>query len=170
MRLGIVLCLIALLLVGCSPGGSEPTPTADEASSPLVQSTESSSGAELPSHDPSLPLADDAGRSPSEAVLALIDARNQGEWERMYSLYATPSLDFDAAKRQSIEANESYEDFRVLEVRMSTEDLAFVRVAYRATTTPPNGEPYPVTVGEPGEWWPVHKVDGLWKTQWMPRQ
>jgi hypothetical protein len=25
-------------------------------------------------------------------------------------------------------------------------------------------------VDDPGEWWPVHKVDGLWKTQWMPRQ
>ncbi len=87
-----------------------------------------------------------------------------------HSLYATPSLDLDIAKREWIEANESYEDFRVLEVRVSAEDAAFVRVAYRATTTPPGGEPYPVTVGEPGEWWAVYKVDGLWKTQWMPRQ
>jgi len=168
MRIGIVLCLIALLLVGCTPSGSGPT-TAEEASSP-AQSKESSSGAELPSHDPSLAVADDAGRSPDEAVLALVDAGNQSDWERMYSLYATPSLDFDTAKREWIEANESHEDFRVLEVRVSADGPAFVRVAYRATTTPPGGEPYPVTVDEPGEWWAVYKVDGLWKTQWMPRQ
>jgi hypothetical protein len=88
----------------------------------------------------------------------------------MYSLYATPAVDFETAKRESVKANESYEDFRVLEVRVTADEAAFVRVAYRATTTPPDGEPYPVAVDEPGEWWPVHKVDGLWKTQWLPRQ
>ncbi len=169
MRLRLVLCLIALLLAGCTPSGSDPAPTPD-ATSPPAQSTESSSGAELPPHDPSLALTDDAGRSPDEAVLALIDAGNQGDWERMYSLYATPSVDFETAKRESIASNESHEDFRVLEVRVNDEDLARVRVAYRVTTTPPGGEPYPVIVGEPGEWWAVFKVDGLWKTQWMPRQ
>ena len=169
MRPGIALCVIALLLVGCSPGGSGPMPAADEASSP-AQSTVSSSGAERLSHDSSLALADDAGRSPGEAVLALIDAWDQGDWERVYSLFAGPQVDFDTAKRDWIEANESYDDFRVLEVRVSAEDTAEVRVAYRATTTSPGGGRYPVTVGEPGEWWAVYKVDGLWKTQWMPRQ
>jgi hypothetical protein len=169
MRLGIALCLTALVLAGCSSGGPDVKPFVDEASSP-VQSAEASSGVALPSHDPSLPMIDGAGRSPGEAVLALIDARNQGDWERMYSLYATPAVDFETAKRESVKANESYEDFRVLEVRVTADEAAFVRVAYRATTTPPGGEPYPVTVDEPGEWWPVHKVDGLWRTQWMPRQ
>lgn len=169
MRLGIALCSILLLLVGCSPRGSGQTPNADVAAS-LARSAASSSGAEIPSHDPSLDPADDAGRSPGEAVLALVDASNQGDWARRYSLYATPQVDFDTAKREWIEANESYLDFRVLEVRVNAEDSAFVRVAYRATTTPPGGGPYPVTVGEPGEWWPVHKVGGLWKTRWMPRQ
>jgi hypothetical protein len=58
----------------------------------------------------------------------------------------------------------------VLEVRVIDVDTAFVRVAYRATTTPPGGDPYPIVVEAPGEWWPVYRVGGLWKTQWMPRQ
>ena len=169
MRLSVVLCLIAMLLAGCVPGGLDPAPEPD-AARPPTESAESSIGAELPPHDPSLSLTDDAGLSPDEAVLALIDASNQKDWERMYSLYATPSVDFETAKRESIEANGSYVGFRVLEVRVSADDLAHVRVAYQASTTPPGGEPYVVTVDEPGAWWAVFRVDGLWKTQWMPRQ
>ncbi len=169
MRLGIVLCLVGLLLAGCSSGVPDAKPVAQEAQ-PAAESAEASSGAELPSHDPSLSVVDDAGRSPGEAVLALIAAQNKGDWERMYSLYTNQAVDFEAAKRAAIEAKESYADFRVLEVRVTAREAAFVRVAFRATTTPPGGEPYPVAVDEPGEWWPVLKVDGLWKTQWMPRQ
>jgi len=103
-------------------------------------------------------------------VRALIDATARRDWRTWYSLYATPNVDFETARREAVAASETYTDFRVLEVRVVSDDSARVRVAYRTTTTPPSGAPYPVVVDEPGEWWPVLKVDGLWKVNWMPRQ
>ncbi len=168
MRWGITLCVTGLLLAGCASGS--PVTQSERVVTAPASSTEPSAGVNVPADDPSLELLDAEGRSPGEAVLALIDAKNRADWQAAYSVYATPEVDFETAEREWIEAEETHDEFRVLEVRVTAADAAWVRVTYRATTKPPGGEAYPVVVGESGEWWPVHKVDGVWKTQWMPRQ
>ena len=169
MRPYVVVFLAGMLLVGCSPGDVTASRPGGGMPSP-APSVEASIGAEVPRDEPSLVRIDDAGRSPEDAVLALMDARGRADWAAAYSLYATPSVDFPTAQREWTEADESYEDFVVLEVRVTGADAALVRVSYRARTTPPGGASYPVVVDDPGEWWSVRRVDGLWKTGWMPRQ
>ena len=169
MRRGILLCLVVLILGGCSAGPSYvPPPQPDSAvSSP---SAETSLGAELPPDDPSIERGDEAGQSPDESVLALVDALNRSDWKKAYSSFATPSADYSIAAREWAEATESYSDFRVLETRVVDSDAAWVRVVYEVSTDPLSSAMPPVVVVEPGEWWPLHKIDGYWKTQWMPRQ
>lgn len=169
MRRFVVMCLAVLLLTGCAPatGRTSQTGAKDPTATPSV---EASSGAEIPAHDPDLPETDEAGMTPYGVVNRVIGAQNSHDWKTWYSLYATPSVDFAVAKKEATEADQNYEDFNVLEVRITGEESAFVRVSYEAMTTPPDGEPYEVSVPYPGEWWPLHKVDGEWKVQWMPRQ
>ncbi len=168
MRLGIALCVVMLMLIGCT-SSVVPTP-AENMDSTSAPSEETSLGADLPQDDPLLERADAAGQLPGEAVLALVDALNKTAWQTAYSSYASPSMDYATAAREWAEARETYLDFRILEVRVTASDAAWVRVVYAVTTNPPSSAIRPVTVDEPGEWWPVHKVDGLWKTRWMPRQ
>ena len=85
-------------------------------------------------------------------------------------MYATPTPDFDTATREWAESRETYEDFRVLEVRVVAPDAALVRVAYRFTTQPMGQAAYSGETAESGEWWPLHKLNGKWKVQWMPGQ
>ncbi|PKQ29311.1 MAG: hypothetical protein CVT60_06050 [Actinobacteria bacterium HGW-Actinobacteria-10] len=113
---------------------------------------------------------DDAGRTPDEAVITLIQALDSGDWRTAYSLYATPSVDYEIAKREWAEAQERHESFDVQETMVLDQTQARVRVTYVVSTIPPEGERYTVTVSDPGEWWPLHKVGGLWKVQWLPRQ
>jgi hypothetical protein len=160
--------MIVFLLTGCA-SSDVTTSSGREAATPTA-SAESSTGAEVPENNPALDRTDDAGRTPDGSVLALIEARNQADWQAAYSLYATPSVDFTTAEREWIEAEEVYDEFRVVEVRVTSIDAAWVRVTYVAKIRPLSSATYPVVVEEPGEWWPVHKVDGRWKTQWMPRQ
>jgi hypothetical protein len=165
MRLRIALLVIALVLVGCSS---------------VAPSAEASHGADVPPDDPSRPRVDADGRTPGESVLALIDAFNKKDWPTAYSSYAEPKVDLATASREWADSQETYAGFRVLEVRVTgpvremkvTEGvgMAWVRVVYDGTTTPPGGEPYRVSVQEPGEWWAVFKVGGRWKAQWLPRQ
>lgn len=168
MRLVIVLSLAVLLLAGCASESSE---TQSPAIDPETEaSVEASPGADLTQNVETLARVDSVGRTPNESVLALVDAANAGQWDTLYSLYAFPTPDFDNATREWVEARETYEDFRVLEVRVVSADAAFVRVAYKVTLAPMGSSEYSVWIEDPGEWWPMHKVDGEWKTQWMPRQ
>lgn len=169
MRLGIVLCLLVLILGGCSSGPSDASPPRPDSavSSP---SAETSLGAELPPDSPSVERVDEAGKSPEESVLALIDALNRSDWETAYASYVAPSADYSIAAREWAEATESYSDFRVLETRVVDSESAWVHVVYGVSTDPLSSAMPPVVVEEPGEWWPLLKVDGEWKTQWMPRQ
>jgi hypothetical protein len=102
--------------------------------------------------------------------MTLMDARQRQDWKTAYSLYSTPGVDAQTAAKEWSEADEHYADFTIRETRVSDATRAWVRVTYEATTTPPGGPAYPASASEPGEWWPVHKVDGLWKIGWMPRQ
>lgn len=175
MRAVVVLSALVLLLAGCAPsndqgdkrttGDAQTTPTGTAAPSQAA-----TVGGEPPADDPSLPREDAAGRSPDETVVALNDASRRGDWATVYSLYANATVDFETAAKEWTEADEQYERFAIRETRVESEDRAWVRVTYNVRTTPPGGEPYIVVVDEPGEWWPIHKVDGLWKVQWMPRQ
>lgn len=169
MRIVVALCAAALLLTGCVEGSTARTPAAGSTGT-ATPSVEASSGAEIPPNDPTLSQTDEAGMTPYGVVNRVVGAVGAHDWKTWYSLYATPTLDYKAAREEATSADENYEDFNVIEVRITDEDSAFVRVSYRATTTPPEGDPYEVSVPYPGEWWPLHKVKGEWKVQWMPRQ
>jgi hypothetical protein len=85
------------------------------------------------------------------------------DWLTAYSLYAEPEVDFETALREWSEADESYDSFDIQETLVVDEQSARVRVAYVAWTTPPGGERYAIVVDDPGEWWQLRNVDGLWK-------
>ena len=99
-----------------------------------------------------------------------MDARQRRDWRAAYSLYAQPEADYDIVAAEWAAADETYQDFLVRETRVVNENLAYVRVTYRAEITEPGGQPYPVIVEESGEWWRVEKAGGLWKVGWLPRQ
>lgn len=162
-----VTCLVAalLFLVGCAPADRQPG--LDDSARP---SSETSIGVDVPQQDSSLSSLDSRGKRPEDVVLDLIDATNSSDWENAYSLYANPEVDFMTAAREWDEADESYRDFTVHETRVIDSTRALVRVTYRAQTKPPAGAPYDVVIEEPGEWWGVDTVGGVWKVQWLPRQ
>ena len=162
-----VALVLALLLGGCS-AGDQPSPVSD---SELPSSmTSSAADGSLPLPEPSAAHPDSTGRYPGEAVLELIAARNAADWQRVYSLYARPEGELEIVAREWAEADESYRDFAVHETRAIDDVSALVRVTYSAGVTPPGAARREFVVGEPGEWWAVEMVDGLWKVQWLPRQ
>ncbi len=164
----LVVLLVAMTLAGCSAGASPAGSSVD--APPQAPREEESTGASVPPDVPSLSRVDNAGRSPDQVVLALIEARNHRDLGAAYSLYATPDVGLDTAAREWTEAHETYLDFVVREVRVTASDTAYVRVTYAVTSNPMSSAIRPVVVNEPGEWWPVYMVDGSWKVQWMPRQ
>jgi hypothetical protein len=168
MRIVVVFLLVGALLTGCVGLPANPSPTRGSTGS--TPSVEASSGADIPANDPTLPQTDDAGMTPYGVVNRLVGAVGGHDWKTWYSMFSTPTVDYAVAKAEATQADEDYQDFNVLEVRITDEDSAYVRVSYRAQTTPSDGDPYDVSVPYPGEWWPLHKVHGVWKVQWMPRQ
>jgi len=169
MRLLFVLCAFGLLVAGCT-SGVVTAPSSEGATTSPAQSAVTSLGADPPPNNSSLDRTDKAGHSPDESVLALIAAMNLSDWRTAYSGYASPTVDFTGASREWAAAHETYLEFRVLEVRVTASDAAWVRVVYGVSANPMSSAIQPVIVTEPGEWWPVQKVGGLWKTRWMPRQ
>lgn len=168
MRAGLAICVAFLLLTGCT--GQESATRGRSIDPVTAASIEASSGSGIPAHLTSLEPTDADGRTPDQAVLALIDAKNSSQWEVLYSMYATPTPTLEVAVSEWARAQEKYRDFAVLETRITASDAAFVRVAYEAQATPVDGAAYSVEMQDPGEWWPLHKVAGRWKVQWMPRQ
>jgi len=128
---------------------------------------EASSGAEVPPDDPSVQRVDAIGRTPDQSVLALIDSLNRSDWRAAYSSFASPSVDATTASREWAAEHLTYVDFRVLETRVDSAASASVHVTYALATEPTSSVTQPVVYDE---WWGAHKVDGVWKTQWMPRQ
>jgi len=108
--------------------------------------------------------------TPEGAVQALIAALNEHDWQRAYSLYASPEVPYDTWAAEMVQADEVYCDFALHGTTLLNDALALVRVTYRAETTPPGGERYSVVVTEPGEDWRVEKVGDLWRVGWLPRQ
>jgi hypothetical protein len=161
--------IATLLLVGCT-SGVDPTDSVRNDGVDPPSSVETSLGIDVPPDDTSLQRVDMAGRLPEESVLALIDALNASDWGTAYSLYATPNVDPETAARQWGDAHETYVDFEVREVRVTDSDTAWVRVTYAVVDDPTSSAMPPFIIAEPGEGWAVFRVDGLWKTQWMPRQ
>lgn len=160
--------LVAALLTGCSAGNR--SSSGDSASSSPMTSTAANDGlaamlAELPPAPP-----DAEGRPPGDAVLELIAAQNAADWERVYSLYARPEGELEIVAREWADADERYRDFTVHEARAFDETTAFVRVTYAVEVTPPGAPRREFVIAEPGEWWAVELVDGLWKVQWLARQ
>jgi hypothetical protein len=164
IRVGLILAA-ALLLAGCQ---SQPrTPATPET---VAGSFETSAGLDTPADDPSLSHVDSRGREPADDLSDHVDAINSRDWELVYSLLANPGVDFDLFKHEAEEAQESYEDFEVHETRVINPALALVRVTYYAETTPSEGQRYPILIEEPGEWWRIEMVDGMWKVGWLARQ
>lgn len=161
--------IAVLLLVGCA-SGIDPAGSANSDGVGPSSSAETSLGVDVPLDNPALERVDAAGRLPEESVLALVEALNSSDWDTAYSLYATPNVDSATAAREWADAHETTVDFEVHEVRVSDSDTAWVRVTYAVVDDPTSSAMPPFIVEEPGEGWTLFKVDGLWKTQWMPRQ
>lgn len=118
--------------------------------------------------NPSAPRKDALGKTPEDAVMLLIDQLAKRNWAKAYSLYATPTPNAEMAAKSWSEADKRYADFTVRETRVADSERAWVRVTYKVTTDFSGGSANLVTVEDPGEWWPLHKVDGLWKVGWRP--
>jgi hypothetical protein len=169
MRVLVVGLLVVVALTGCSAGGRGSGSSAP-ALAPGAVPTDASTGSGVPADNPSAPREDALGRSPDAAVMVLIDALAKRDWTTAYSLYATPTPTAEIAAKDWSEANERYTGLIVRETRVADSESAWVRLTYKLTTTPTGSSSYSVTIDEPGEWWPVHKVGGIWKIGWMPRQ
>ncbi len=153
------------LLAGCAGGATAPDnvqPAVPEAESTVVPPDWP------PADDPTIAREDEAGQTPDQVVLALIEARNAADWQTAYSLYAYATVDYETALDEWQSIDEVYSDFQVQETLVCSEELAAVRVTYTMDIEP-LGEDL-VIVEEPGQWWPVNKIDGLWKVHWMPVQ
>ena len=166
---GAAVVIVTLLLVGCTSEAGPTDSVRNDGVDPPA-SVETSLGVDVPPDNPALQRADAAGRLPEESVLELIDALNASDWDTAYSLYATPNVDPATAAREWADAHEAHVDFEVREVRVIDSGTAWVRVTYAVVDDPMSSAMPPFIVAEPGEGWAVFKVDGLWKTQWMPRQ
>ena len=170
MRVLVIGLLVAAALIGCSAGGQGSSSSAPSLAPGAISAEDPSTGSGVPADDPSAPREDALGRTPATAVTELIDALAKRDWTKAYSLYATPTPSAEIAAKEWSEANERYTGFTIHETRVADSGSAWVRVTYVVTTTPTGSSGYSVTVNEPGEWWPVHKVGGMWKVGWMPRQ
>jgi hypothetical protein len=166
---GAAVVIVTLLLVGCTSGADSSDALRDDVAGPS-SSVETSLGVDVPPDNAALDRVDTAGRLPEESVLALIDALNAADWDTAYSLYATPNVDPATAAREWAVVHETHVDFEVREVRVIDSDTAWVRVTYAVVDDPTSSALPPFVVQEPGEGWALFKVDGVWKTQWMPRQ
>lgn len=172
MRVLIAIVLTCLLLTACSGGDSRSGRGAAPTSTPS-SSAETSVGAEVRADDPALSHVDASGRTPDAVLLALIEAWNSSDWAAAYSMYAAPEVDFATFVENARESNEHFKGFRTWEVRVIDKETAIVRVTYETPTSVVlNGKTstYTVVVQEPGEWWEVNLVDGVWKVKWLPRQ
>lgn len=166
---GAAVVIATLLLAGCASGEGSTDVARDSGAGPS-SSVDASLGVDVSPDNPALERVDAAGRLPEESVLALIDALNASDWDTAYSLYATPNVDPATAAREWADAHETHVDFKVHEVRVIDSDMAWVRVTYGVVDDPSSSALPPLIVGEPGEGWTLFKVDGVWKTRWMPRQ
>lgn len=153
MKTMACLFAVAVLLAGCA---GEQRAASDAA---LVQpGMEAPAGGDAgPVDDTSLARADADGRTPPDVVSELVETLNRREWESAYSQYAAPYVEYEQALQDWESGVVHHENFEILETRVERDDLAFVRVIYGS-------------MAEPGEWWAVDKVDGRWKTRWMPAQ
>jgi hypothetical protein len=140
MRVLVVGLLVAAALSGCSEAGGG-SGSSGPALTPEQVAADRAITSGVAPDNPSAPREDTLSRTPNAEMAAK-------EWA---------------------EASETYVGFTVQESRVADSERAWVRVTYSVTTSPGGGSPYAVTVDEPGEWWPLHKVDGAWKVGWMPR-
>lgn len=170
MKAGIVLLVVSVAVIGGCRGPAVTRQASIAAPRPSEVSEEPSLGASVPADDPSLPRADAAGRTPADVAAAVVRSLSAGEWKAAYSDYATPEVGFETARREWEQAAEKYEAFTVRETRVTAEGSAWVRVTYSGSTSPVQGDRYTIVVDEPGEWWPLSKIDGRWRVHWMPRQ
>jgi hypothetical protein len=166
MRIGLVVLCLALVLAG---SGCKSVQNARYFFPEDDPSAETSSGVDVPADDRALPRADAAGLTPEAITLQLIDALNAGDWDTAYSMYDAPPVDLETAAREWSEVGESYTRVSILETRVTDVDTAFVRLSYAVAATA-SGLFVTMTVSEPGEWWQLQRVDGVWKVQWRPQQ
>jgi hypothetical protein len=158
-----VVAVIALF--GC--GSEDPEPPAQVDPGTQAPATVEDEG-ELPADEQVavMPLEDSLGRTPADAFMEHIAAVGTGDPAAVWETYGcSPPADFDTWAVEWEDAAEVYEDVAVHEERVDGEATARVRVTYTMRT----GDDA-VIVTEPGEWWRIEKVDGIWKVGWLPRQ
>ena len=165
-----ITCLVCAMVLGilglsaCVPTASEPDSGTHGSPGAESRADESSESAVPPGSVER--LTDEAGREPADAFAEHIAAVATGDPQPVWESYGgTPPSDYDTWAAEWEDAAEVYESSAVLEQRVIDEDLAEVRVIYRVRS----GDDV-VEVVEPGEWWRIVKVDGLWKVGWLPRQ
>jgi hypothetical protein len=169
---GLVRVLLAMAVVvaalvphGC--GGADGGPV-DATTSEVKTPDTSGEAAEAPIDDQAavVPLEDSLGRTPGDAFEEHIAAVGTGDPAAVWETYGcSPPTDFDTWAMEWEDAAEVYTDVVVHEERVDDDVTARVRVTYTMST----GDDA-VIVTEPGEWWRVEKVDGVWKVGWLPRQ
>jgi len=163
--LAAVVVVAALLPPGCGDADQEP---GEEAAS-VVQTPDAAEGTGRPADEETaaaLPLEDARGRTPADAFNEHIAAVGTGDPAAVWETYGcSPPADFETWAMEWEDAAQVYEDVAVHEERVDDEVTARVRVTYTMHTADDA-----VIVTEPGEWWRIEKVDGVWKVGWLPRQ
>lgn len=166
-RIVLAATVVVAALLPCGCGGVDQEPVGETTS--VVRSPDTSEeAARLADVDEpaALPLEDALGRTPADAFEEHIAAVGTGDPAAVWETYGcSPPAGFDAWATEWEDAAEVYEDVTVHEERVDDEVSARVRVTYTVRT----GDDA-VIVTEPGEWWRIEKVDGVWKVGWLPRQ
>jgi hypothetical protein len=158
-------CLLAcaLVLFGAAGCGSVPEESSSDGTG--IESAATSAVADEGGATSST-LSDDAGRVPRDAFLEHMRAIGTGDPMLVWSTYAAnPPAEYVVWAQEWEDAAEIFASYNVLEQRVIGPDVAQVRVVYRMRAGDDE-----VIVEEPGEWWRIEKVDGLWKVGWLPRQ
>lgn len=177
---GVLLVITVIALTGAGfgctaarPARSVTSPTATQLVSSLTPEEIAADPAiayGVSPDNPSAPRVDALDRTPEDAVMVLIDTLAKRNWAKAYSLYATPTPNAEMAAKGWSEADERYAEFTVRETRVADSGRAWVRVTYKITTDSSGASSPLVTLEDPGEWWSLHMVDGLWKVGWRPRR
>jgi hypothetical protein len=179
MKYMLLVVALTLLLTGCASSGTQvgnatttvglstTTPTTVPFAAGVTTTVNTGYS---PVDDPSISRADAAGNTPEAIVLKLVATVNRKDWSSVYAQYAEPNVDYAEMEQEWTVADTAFVNFVVHETRVEREDLAFVRVTYVVSQKKLDGTPDTFEIGEPGQWWALVKVDGCWKTRWMPAQ
>lgn len=114
-------------------------------------------------------LLDDNNTTPEQAVLALVEAENAADWQKVYSdLSAYTAWCYEYVRADLAYQTPKYSDFHVLTtdfIQLDNSKYARVEVAYTLTYKDcATGEQKTITRN--GDWWTVFTENGIWKVEY----